>query len=315
MIKMLIALAYVFTMSAHAATQEIRLLQQKGITGNMPLVYHAIPQFEKMAKERGHDVKIVLVPMANSSDAIVSMQSGKLEWIVSAMDTFLISNDRNPGKMKLLTATMEQNMDVICSNLNIKTAKDIKPTHRLALRTKGSSEHRVLMQLSKEIYGDYKALDTGIVTMPRPQISILMSSGQKDIIDCAVPGTPLQGSLVDAKHARQIYSVPGGNKHAAWASVEWIEKNPLLAELWIRALKQAGSDINQNPKTAFDHFRVTDAVSMTTEEIIDSFVQSRQTFVAGISSIQRQIDLLAGVGNINQKPDLKDILWRADLAK
>lgn len=312
---MLIALACFFTMSAHSATQEIRLLQQKGITGNMPLIYQAIPKFEKMAKDRGHNVKVVLVPMANSSDAIVSMQSGKMELIVSAMDTFLISNDRNPGKMKLLTATMEQNMDVICSNAEIKNAKDIKPTHRLALRTKGSSEHRVLMQLSKEVYGDYKALDTGIVTMPRPQISILMSSGQKETIDCAVPGTPLQGSLVDARHARMIYSASGGNKHAAWASADWLEKNPRLAELWIQSLKQAGSEINKNPKIAFENFRITDGVEMTTDEIINSFTQSRQTFVVGISSIQQQIDQLVGVGTLNQKPDLKDIVWRVDLAE
>ncbi len=312
--SLLLAIVCVFTITAQAA-QELRVLQQKGVTGNMPMIYTAIPKFEQMARQQGLDVKVVLVPMSNANDATVSMLNGKIDIVQSALDPFLVANDRAPGRLKLLMATMDQGMDVICSNPDIQRPEDIKPHHRIAMKGIGSAEHRMIKQLSQRVYKDPTALDKSIVVMPRTQISTLMAAGSRNTIDCAVPGTPMQGTLVSAGYAKKIYTPESGNRHGAWASKEWLDKNPVLAGLWISSLKQAGQDIMLDPRSAFQKFREIDGVSMTVEEIVDSFKQSNQTFVMKLDGVAKHVAHLHSIGVLKTLPKLEDLVWRADLAQ
>lgn len=301
------------------AATEIRVLKQPGQSSNQPLLYATVKHFERMTKEKNLDVKIVYQPMGASSDAVRSMLAGNTDIIMSAIDTFTLANDRDPGRLLLMSGSMSQAMDLICSNPSIKTPNDIKPHHRIAMKNLGSSEHYLVRQIAKKYKGKYDAFDGNLVAIPRPQIAALMSA-KKNTIDCAIPGTPLQASLVSQGHAHTVFSSDNrtvfGNVHATYSRREWLEKNPQLAELWIRAVDLASKDITRDPKPAIEEFRTRDGIKDSTDDIADIFKKVNQRHGIQFVGVMEKIKIMHDIGSIKNLPsNVNTLVWRPELLK
>lgn len=308
-----------WTVVATATPTEVRILKQAGQTSNMMLLYPTIHTFERLAREAGTPVRVVLQPMDNVSTGVTNMLAGNTDIIMGAVIPFAFAIDKVPDRLQLLSGSNVQNMDLICSNPEIRRVTDIRPTHKIAMKTLGSSDHFTLRGIAKKYFGDYYHLDKNIITMPRPQIAALMAS-KDNSIDCAVPGTPLQGSLVKAGHARLIVSSDQkeilGNIHGTWTSTRWLKQNPRLAELWIRAVRITAQELERNIDPAIEMFRNTDNAKDSFETIKETLVQSQQRYSVAPVGIAEQLQVLHAMGlTKNRPPPLEQLLWRPDLVK
>lgn len=318
--KKVLALLLSFVMTSMAvASTEVKILRQPGQSSNMLLLYPTVENFEKMAKKQGIDVKVILQPLGNVSSGVTSMLAGNTDIIMGAVIPFAFANDKAPGRLQLLSGSASQNMDLICSNPEIKTVKDIKPTHKIAMKNLGSSEQFMLRQISRKFFNDYFYLDNNIVTMPRTQIASLMAGKDKSI-DCAIPGTPLQGSLVKDKHAHHVFSSNQvdvmGNVHGTFASTEWIKKNPKLAEIWIAAVKKTALELEKNLDKSVDLFRKMDDVKDSATIVKETVIQAKQKHTVEPVGIYAQLVSLYEMGVIKNKPAPVDqLIWRKELLK
>jgi ABC-type nitrate/sulfonate/bicarbonate transport system substrate-binding protein len=287
--------------ACHAAT-EVRILRQPGQISNMPLLYETIKHFQRLAAEKNIDIEVKLQPLGNVSDGVTSMLAGHTDIIMGSVIPFFLANDKVPNKLLLLSGSSSHRYFMVCKDYNIRTEEDLIKAKKIAVKTWGSGEQFYVQQISKRISNEYTTLDKKIIVMPRNQILSAMQSRDKDI-DCAVPGSPGQGTLIKQGHVHVVReSVHGtlGNIHGTFTTRRWAMENPMLIELWKQSLVAAVLEMNKDQTGALKIFKNIDNNLDSIEDLIDVLRESEQVYSTDTTLIEQQRELLIQMGLIKK---------------
>jgi ABC-type nitrate/sulfonate/bicarbonate transport system substrate-binding protein len=299
-ISCIIIAAVLFFITTHSqAVTEVKILRQPGQISNMPLLYLTIDKFKSKAQAQDHNIEIVLQPIGTVSDGVFSMLSGNTDVIMGAIKPMLLANEKNPGKLVLLSGSMSQSHTIVCNSNAIKTVEHLPRVRHIAMKTLGSAEHFLLQQLAKLVTGDHKAFDHKIVVLPRNQIPAALKNQD---VDCAIPGSPLDALLVKNKEASMLdtkkYKLVPANTHGLFTTKQWAERNKTLVTMLIDSLNEAIEEININPTPALLKFKSMDNSTDSVEDLLFTMEASNQRHSADLNDILGTVSLMHQMGMI-----------------
>jgi ABC-type nitrate/sulfonate/bicarbonate transport system substrate-binding protein len=299
-ISCVIIAAVLFFMTTHSqAATSVKILRQPGQISNMPLLYLTIDKFKSKAQAQGHNIEIVLQPIGTVSDGVFSMLAGNTDVIMGAVMPMLLANEKNPGKLMLLSGSMSQSHSIVCNSDAIKTVEQLPRARHIAMKTLGSTEHFLLQQLAKIATGDHKALDHKIVVLPRNQIPAALKNQD---VDCAIPGSPLDALLAKNKQANMLdlkkYKLVPASAHGLFTTKQWAGQNKILVKILIDSLNEAIEEININPTPALLKFKSMDNSPDSVEDLIFTMEASNQHHSTELTNILNTVSLMNEMGMI-----------------
>jgi ABC-type nitrate/sulfonate/bicarbonate transport system substrate-binding protein len=316
-IPCIVIAAVLFFMTTHSqVVTEVKILRQPGQLSNMPLLYTTVEKFEKKAQAQGHNIKVVLQPLGNVSDGVTSMLAGNTDIIMGGLIPFFLANEKAPNRLLLLSGSMVNGYAIVCNNEQINTLEDLLKAKKIAMKNVGSSEQYFLMQLSKIITKEYHSLDSKIITMPRNQMPSAFKT--KDI-DCAIPGSPIEETLIKTKQAKALDI--GNNKvvdiiYGTFTTRSWAEKNKTLLNIWIDSVRESAQELTEDPRAALKKFKENDGINDTIEQLVESLKQTRQRHSHELVGVSELVDLLKNLDKIKDKTfSIESVLWQNSLAK
>lgn len=311
--------SFLFLTVAASAT-EVRILRQAGSGASQPLQVTWLELLPKHAEKMGiKDLKITTVDFQNGLDANIAMMAGQLDVLVTGTGSFAVLQAKDPS-VKALSMFGSYDWWLTCNNPEIKSLKDIKPNHKIAMKGLNSGEHIFVRQLAAKELGDWKKLDGNLVVLPRPQIVQAMKAN-KDI-DCSVLGAPLQASVVRDGTAKLIAksdnSKVQGSIILIYSTKKWLDTNPKLARAMINAELEAIELYQKDPSTAMRKFKELDKVNDSVDDLVKTANEVGQTWSINPNkySLKQHLDDLIDMGIVNgKKLDYKEIFWNYDLVK
>lgn len=318
-------LAALLVSTAAATASEIRVNRMLKLGTTQPLLYLTASLYPKHAEKNGiKDPKVTFVDLPDSNTANEQMLAGNLDIVFGGVNSFAILYDKMPKDVKLLVGIQTFDSLLVCSNPEIKSVKDIKPHHKIAMRSINGGEHFTLRSYAVAEFGpeNFKKLDNNIVIMPRDQAGQTMSS-QKPEVDCGVLGSPWQNILVNKKHAH-VVGKPNGVTSFGWPNVvyttsSFLEKNPQIAKAWIEAQKEAVQVYNADPKKALIVFLEKDGVTnITVDELYESKKFNNDVYNTDLNTALSYVDFLYQIQVVNgagKNTPREQKVWNLDLLK
>lgn len=311
-------MAVVFSINAFA--EELRVLRQPGIGVSRPLLEAIAEALPAEAKKLGiNDVKITYKDFQVGADSVPLMLAGDLDILPTGTNVLGKLLPKMGDNVKVLTGIGTFGYKLVCSDPAIKSVKDFKPDTKVAFKSLMAAEHFFLKSVAKKEFGSYDALDKHILIMPRPQIRQMMEAGDKTVT-CAIPGTPIQDILLNAGKVKTIaqsdYKDTVGVSVVSFASKSWIEKNPKMAEAWIRATKVAVSNYKTDPKKYIAIWREADKMKDSVDQLYQNMKDGDVQNGYGIDHVAQYVNLMIDLGVTNtHKRQPADLAWRYDLIK
>jgi ABC-type nitrate/sulfonate/bicarbonate transport system substrate-binding protein len=318
--KKFILAAAAMIMTANTIAAELRVLRQPMIGSNRPLLEAVAEVFPAEAAKLGiKNATIVYKDFQVGADGATLMLAGDLDIMVTGANVLGLLLPKVGDEVKLLSGWGQYDYKLVCNDPKIKTAKDITPDTKIAVKSRMAAEHFFVKSIAKRDFGSFDALDKNIQVLPRKQIRSLMESGDKTIT-CAVPGTPIQDMLIKAGAARNIVQsdnkVTAGIAISSFAMKKWLDKNPVMAEAWIAATKKGLENFNKDPKKYLAKWRevdnIKDPVDTLYQNMKDGNVVFHVTPDATVYYTNLMVDL--GVSKTNKRT-AEDLLWRPELIK
>ena len=302
------------------AETEVLILRHPGNGSSRPLLEAAVEVFPEEARKRGiYDLKITFMDFQVGADAIPLFLSGKLHIFPSGTNNLAVLLSKVGGDVRLLTGWGGFDYKLICSDPAIKTVKDIRPDTRIAAKAINNAEHYFIKSLAKKEFGSFDALDKNMMVLPRPQIQQLMEAGDKTVT-CAVPGTPIQDSLIRKGKAHLVYQSDTVNtvgvSTMSMAMKAWTDKNPKLAEAWVASVKRGSENFNRDPRRYLARWKEIDKVKDDVDTLLQNMKDGNVQQTYQPTSVVPYVNLMIDLGVIKaQRQTLENLAWRADLLK
>lgn len=303
-----------------SAETEVRILRHPGNGSMGPLLVAATEVFPEEARKRGvYDLKITFMDFQVGADAIPLFLNGKLHIFPSGTNNLAVLISKVGGDVKLLTGWGGFDYKLICSDPSIKTVKDIRPDTRIAAKAINNAEHYFIKSVAKRELGSFDALDKNMMVLPRPQIQQLMEAGDKTVT-CAVPGTPIQDSLIRSGKAHMVYESDSVNtvgvSTMSMAMKEWTDKNPRLAEAWVASVKRGSENFNKDPRRYMAMWKERDKVKDDVDSLLANNKDGNVQYTYRPTSVVPYVNLMIDLGVIKApRQTLENLAWRADLLK
>jgi ABC-type nitrate/sulfonate/bicarbonate transport system substrate-binding protein len=300
------------------AVVEVKIQRQVGQINNMPLLYQAIEIFENKSAKKNIKIKVVLQPLSSISDGVHSMLAGNTDIILGAVVPMILSNDKIPNKLVLLTSTAKIRYFMICANKNIKTEKDLLAANTITIKNLGSSDHLYIRTIAKRITGSYTGLDSKIIIMPYSQSHNVIQSGRKDI-DCAINLTPSHRQLIKNGHVHilnQSNADAHYYHHVTFTSKAWAEKNKELVDLWVESVHESIIQMNTDPRPALKKWQLIDGNNDDIEELVESLKSIQINFSSDLEGVRKELNFLQDMDLVKNKSFVIDqLLWKKEQTK
>lgn len=155
-------------------TEVIRVAKQFG------LVYAPLMVAEKMDFFSKYGLKVEWMTLGSGGAVREALAANELDVAFMGIPPFLIGWDKGITA-KICAGYVVSPVSLVTYDPNIKTIKDFKPEHKIALPSPGSIQHILLaMALEKEV-GNANALDDNLVALPHPDGAQALI-GKRDIV-------------------------------------------------------------------------------------------------------------------------------------
>jgi len=320
-----IAIAFVtfaLITAAHAETT-VRVNRMLKLSSTQPLLYRIAELFPKYAAESGiPNAKVTFVDIMESNKANEAMLLNQIDLIFGSASSFGTLFDKDPSKVKILSGGEEFDLQLVCTNSEIKSIKDIKPTTKIAMKGMNGGEHNQLRQYAVDELGikNAKIFDNNVVVMPRDQALAQMTKSNPEI-DCGIIGTPWQNIAVE-RGAKIVARVQEGKtvgtNNIMYATTAWLDANPKLAVAWLKAQKQAIAEFKKDPIPMLETYLKNDQVNdVDAKSLSEQKIANKDVYkISPSSAIQYiqfmyKIGVLEGVGK-DKATDI-DMVWKPEL--
>ena len=289
---------------AFADANIIRFNAKLKQASTQPLLYAIGDLLPTYAAKHGiPDLQVKLIAIQDDTVANTEMLAGNIDVNYGGIGTYAYIWDKDPEKAKVISGVQTLENWLVCTNPDIKTIKDIKPEHKIALKGINGGDHIVLREYAMAAFGpkESERFNQNLVAMPRDAILATMQT-EKPTIDCAIIGSPGQNILTKDGKARIIAKpdnkVSFGYPTALYATTKWLNDNPNLAKALYEATVEAMRLYKEDPERIVQRYIDIDGVTNTNaKEVVDMKRENRDIYntslVPGFATIQIMID--AGV--------------------
>ncbi|MCA1549934.1 ABC transporter substrate-binding protein [Bradyrhizobium sp. BRP19] len=315
------ALALIITLGGangvRAETTQLRIAQQFGIAYLPLIVASEKGLIEEEAKSLGiAPPKIEWLRLSGAAAMNEALISGGLDFATAGSTPMILTWDKTRTTAKIIgIAALGSMANVLTTNNPKKTLADFTDKDRIALPSvKVGFQPIVLQMAADKAFGKYDKLDELTVSMPHPDATAQILSGQSEITAHFASPPFSQQQLASGKVHQVLnsYDVLGGPHtfNVVYSTTKFVNDNPKTIRAFVRALDRANDWIKANPKEAAALYIKAEG-SKLAPDFVESIIRDKDVnFTTVPEGAQKFADFEAKVGLIKQAPaSWRDLFW------
>lgn len=304
---------------AGAEATQLRAAKQFGLGYVQYMIMEDQKLVEKHAKAAGlGDIKVEWNTFRSSDVMNDALISGNVDFVSLGVPGLMTIWDRTKGGMDVKGASGLNAMPLaLMVREEIKSLKDFKDGHKIALPAVRVSNQAIMLQMASEKEwggGQHTKLDSLTVSMAHPDATIAMISGNKDITAnfSSVPFQQRQAKTPGLKRLMTSTDILGGASpfNVVATTSKFRSENPKLYKAYLDALNEATGIVNKDKKTAAEIYLKMSKDKTPVEEIIALLNDPEHVFTTKVSAVDGMILFMARTGNFKNKPaSAKELLF------
>jgi len=293
---------------SRAEVNEVRIGIQFGLIYLPVVVADAQGFFAEEAKRAGLPDLKVTVPRFSGSPAITdAVLSGTVDVGAFGSPGLLIAWEKTKGHLDVAgLAALGANAFVLETNKpQIKSLADFGDNDQIAVPATTSPQAVVMRMAAEKTFGDYRHLDKLLVSMPHPDATAALLSGQ--IISGYVATAPFTAML---KRSDKVHVVTTSKDIlgeemtgvALGAGKKFVDANPTVARVVIAAVEDGMKFIAQNPGAAADIYLTSEASKTSKDDVIGLLTDGSIIFSVAPTGLMKLASFMAKTGGLKVAP-------------
>jgi len=311
---------------AGAEATELRVAKQFGSAYMQFFIMQDQKMIEKHAKAAGlGDVSVDWATFRSSDVMNDALISGSVDFVclgIPGIITIWSKTKGTPIEVKAATGFNVSPLMLLVRDPAIKSLKDFKDSHKIAMPAVKVSMQAILLQMAaaKEFgMAKFGALDHLTVSMAHPDATAAMLGGPSEIV-ANFSSAPFQYRQMKNPNIRRLLTstdlVDGGlSFNVIAATAKFRAQNPKLHGVFLAALKEATDYINADKKRAAELYLKASGDKMPVEELTEILNDPAIQYTTKVMGIGAFVDFMAKTGTLKTPPaDWRDMFFPEALA-
>lgn len=310
---------------AHAEASSVRVAKQFGLAYTQYMVMEDQKLIEKHAKAAGLDITTEWATFRSSDVMNDALISGSVDFVslgIPGIVTIWSKTKGTPIEVKAASGLNVSPLMLLVRDPEIKSLKDFKDSHRIALPAIKVSMQAIMLQMAaaKE-FGDAKfnALDHLTVSMAHPDATAAMLGGKSEIT-ANFSSSPFQYRQMKDPSIRRIltstdlFDEPLSFNIIATTS-KFRTQNPKLYGAFLAALKEATEFINADKRRAAQVYQKVSGDKTPIDTLMDVLADPAIQYNTKVGGIGPFVSFMAKTGTLKNPPaDWKEMFFPEALA-
>src|SRR5262245_10820670 len=298
---------------ANAEANTLRVAKQFGVAYMQFMVMEDQKMIEKQAKAAGLGDITVEFNQFRSSDVMNdALISGSVDFVslgIPGIITIWSKTKGTPIEVKASTGLNVSPLMLLVRDPSIKSLKDFKPEHKIALPAVKVSMQAIMLQMAaaKELGADkFNALDPMTVSMAHPDATAAMLGGPSEVV-ANFSSSPFQYRQLKNPNIRRLltstdYFDSGLSFNVIATSAKFRSQNPKLYGVFLAALKEATEFINADKKRAAEIYLKASGDKMPVDELVGILGDPAIRYTMQLEGIGPFVDFMAKTGTLKSPP-------------
>jgi NitT/TauT family transport system substrate-binding protein len=307
--------------TARAEANMVRVAKQFGVGYMQYMVMQELKLVEKHAKAAGLDITTEWATFRSSDVMNDALISGSVDFVSLGIPGIITIWSKTKGTANEVKGVMGLNaapLMLLVRDPAIKSLKDFKDNHRIALPAVKVSNQAIILQMAaaKE-FGEakYNALDHLTVSMSHPDATAAMLGGQSEIT-ANFSSAPFQyRQLKDPKIKRllssnELFMDDPMSFNVVGATSKFRSENPKLFAAFVAAMKEATDVINADKRRGAEIYLKVSGEKTTVNDIMEVLADPDIQYNNKVGGIRTFVNFMAKTGTLKNPPaDWKDIFF------
>lgn len=303
--------------ASQAEVAKVRIGLQYGLTYLPVVVAQAAGLFEKNAKALGlPGLEIELNRFSGSTAMNEALFSNSIDAGTVGTAGALIAWDKTRGRQQLksIGALTSITYSLYTNRDSIKSFADFTPNDKIAVPAFNSPQAILLRVAAAKMMGDAAKADAIMVSLPHPDATAALLSGQAIVGYFATP--PFIQVLQKDKRVHEVMkssSLTGGANvtGATLAATQgFVDANPKVAQALLQGLDDAAKLIKDDPKRAAQIYLDSEKVQLSLEDVQSILSDGSLTFSAAPEGVEAFAKFMQEQGMMTKLPGTwKDVFF------
>jgi NitT/TauT family transport system substrate-binding protein len=292
-----------------------------GFAGLPMMIMDHLDLLEKHGKAAGLDLKANYPRFSGTSANQDAILSGSVDFVMygaSALITIWSRAKNSPHQVIGVSGITTLTVHLVTNKKELKSIADFTPSDKIAVTGLASPQVLMLQQFSEKTFGagQHSKLKSNLVALPHSESVSAMLSGGTEVKAYFAP-PPFTQILLDSGKVSTITTsveMMGGPASLLIlsASRRYLEANPAIAEVAVKAMREATDVIKKDPKRAAEIYLTMEPSRTLDHKQVETILrQIGPEFGPEVSGMRVWADIMQKVGLIKEGPaDLKDLFWR-----
>jgi NitT/TauT family transport system substrate-binding protein len=321
-----LAAALIVPGTARAEANIVRVAKQFGIGYMQYMVMQELKLVEKHAKAAGLDVTTEWATFRSSDVMNDALISGSVDFVSLGVPGIITIYSKTKGTASEVKGVLGLNVSplmLLVRDPAIKSLKDFKDTHRIALPAVKVSNQAIILQMAaaKE-FGDakYNALDHLTVSMSHPDATAAMLGGQSEITAnfSSAPFQYRQMKNPNVKlliNSKDLFLDDPMSFNIVAATSKFRTENPKLYAAFVAGMKEATDIINADKRKGAEIYLKSTGEKTSVGDIMEVLADKDIIYNNKVGGIRTFVNFMAKTGTLKNPPaDWKDMFFPEALA-
>jgi NitT/TauT family transport system substrate-binding protein len=322
----ILAAALIVPKAALAEANTVRVAKQFGIGYMQYMVMQELKLVEKHAKAAGLDVTTEWATFRSSDVMNDALISGSVDFVSLGVPGIITIYSKTKGTASEVKGVLGLNVSplmLLVRDPAIKSLKDFKDTHRIALPAVKVSNQAIILQMAaaKE-FGDakYNALDHLTVSMSHPDATAAMLGGQSEITAnfSSAPFQYRQMKNPNIKlliNSKDLFLDDPMSFNVVAATSKFRAENPKLYAAFVAGMKEATDIINADKRKGAEIYLKSTGEKTSVDDIMDVLADKDIIYNNKVGGIRTFVNFMAKTGTLKNPPaDWRDMFFPEAMA-
>jgi NitT/TauT family transport system substrate-binding protein len=267
---------------------------------------------EKHGRDAGIDLRASYQRFSGSSAMQDALLSGAVDMGVYGVPALLIVWDKAHGSSQQVIGVAGVNASplvLVTSKPNAKSLADLEPADRIAMPALVSPQMYVLQMLSEKAFGagQQDRLKNQVVALPHPEsVNAILSGGTEVKAYFSTP--PFTQIALDSGKAHRLASSEdafGGRSSflVLGATKRFLDANPKVADVMIKALDEAAELIRKDPRRAAEIYMKVEPSKLLDVDKVEAMLKTMPgDFGVAVHGVKAYADYMARRGGLKNVP-------------
>jgi NitT/TauT family transport system substrate-binding protein len=316
-----LAAALIAPRPASAEANVVRVAKQFGVGYMQYMVMQELKLVEKHAKAAGLDITTEWATFRSSDVMNDALISGSVDFVSLGIPGIITIWSKTKGSANEVKGVLGLNVSPLMLTVRdpaIKSLKDFKESHRIALPAVKVSNQAIILQMAaaKE-FGDskYAELDKLTVSMSHPDATAAMLGGQSEIT-ANFSSAPFQYRQLKNQtiklllNSKDLFADDPMSFNVVAATSKFRNENPKLYAAFVAAMKEATDVINADKRRGAEIYLKVSGEKTSVDDIMEVLADPDIQYNNRVGGIRTFVNFMAKTGTLKNPPaDWKDMFF------